>query len=169
VDNSDWTSSSSQSLYVLGLTEIESCLLIRIASPSNTHVVEDYTYLLEIKDSSYQNHLSYPLSTEGFFITLFKWRLIEALQNLIGYVISSLSSITSSFTFILKLSLNILEACFGMLGWGRLFAGRVGNYLRPNIFFFEPNTCIRLTIKFMAKYEKEDAMIDAIVAACTAG
>ena len=29
---------------------------------------------------------------------------------------------------------------------------------------------MRLTIKFMAKYEKEDAMIDAIVAAyCTAG
>ena len=26
---------------------------------------------------------------------------------------------------------------------------------------------IRLTIKFMAKYEKDDAMIDAIVAACT--
>ena len=46
---------------------------------------------------------------------------------------------------------------------------QVANYPRPNIFFFEPNTCSRLTTKFMAKYEKEDAMIDAIVAACTAG
>ena len=45
----------------------------------------------------------------------------------------------------------------------------IANYLRPNIFFFEPNTCSRLTIKFIAKYEKEDAMVDAIVAACTAG
>jgi hypothetical protein len=33
------------------------------------------------------------------------------------------------------------------------------------IFFFEPNTCSRRTIKLMAKYAKEDAMIDAIVVA----
>ena len=45
----------------------------------------------------------------------------------------------------------------------------IWHYLRPNIFCFEPKTCSRLTIKFMAKYEKEEAMSDAIVAACTAG
>jgi hypothetical protein len=38
-----------------------------------------------------------------------------------------------------------------------------------NIFFFEPNIWIRLTIRFIARYARADATSDAIVASCTGG